>query len=151
MRLTRREGGGFRLDGAGVPVEGVPESGSIVIRSGERSWRMRPNASGSGAVGEPRDGAREDETLVITWPRDDASGAASVLLPDGQAFRVATAGLAHPTLEVSRWDGPGPYLAARPHDAGWSVELTPSGAAMDGSEEIVIATCFEIGRRDGWW
>ena len=142
MRLTGRDGGGFRLTGAGAPVEGTLESGALVIVSGERSFRFETEASGGCAVG----GA-----IVISWPQDDPAAASSVLLEDGRLFRVAARGLSQPEVDVRRWDGIGPYLVARPEAGAWSMQPTAAGEAMAGFEEIVIAACCEIGRRDGWW
>jgi hypothetical protein len=45
---------------------------------------------------------------------------------------------------------PGAYLTASAEHGGWRIETTAAGAGMTSLPEILIATCYEIGRRCGW-
>lgn len=151
MRLTRREGGGFLLVGAGAePIEAVPDGNGLALRCGQRSGRARPAFGGRGAIVRWNDGDDEESGIVITWG-DDATGPASVLLDDGRLLRIAAAGLAPARVEVTRWDVPGTYVEAAPDADGWRLVPTPAGKALGGLAEVALATGYEIGRRDAWF
>jgi hypothetical protein len=151
VRLTRRDAGGFRLEGAAeAPIEGVPEPGGMAVRKGAATTRIAVAFAGGGATW-PADAAVDGPPVVLTWGSDGAGGPASLLLPDGQLFRITVVGLTEPSVEVARWDVPGPYLVGRRDAAGWSLDWTAAGGAIASAEEIALAASYEIGRRDGWW
>src|SRR5262249_10895010 len=152
VRLTRRSGGGFRLERArGGPIEGAPEGPGLSVRGGERTWsvRLRREEGRSPSWAEIDDGSGNGAT-VVTWQADDPGAPSSVLLADGRLFRIALGEIDPPKLAVGRWDLSGAYLEATVEDGAWRLETTAAGNGLLSLDEIVIATCFEIGRRGGW-
>lgn len=152
MRLTRRPGGGFRLEGPEWgPTEGAPDEAGYSVRGVERAWsvRLRREEGCPPAWAEIDDGSGNGAT-VVTWQADDPGAPASVLLADGRLFRIALAEIDPPKLAVGRWDLTGAYLHASADEGAWRIETTVAGNGLPSLDEIVVATCFEIGRRAGW-
>lgn len=152
MRLTRRAGGGFRLDGTPEgPIEGVPEADEFVVRGGGRTWnvRQRHEDGRKASCAEIDDGSGVG-AAVVTWEAGDAGAPASLLLADGRLFRMALAELDPPKFHVGRWDLSGAYLSASSEGGTWRIETTVAGEGIASLHEIVIATCYDIGRRGGW-
>lgn len=153
VRLTQRAGGGFRLDGAPAgPIEGAPESGAVVVRGGGRTWSVRlRRTDGRTCTWAEIDDGSGDGAAVVTWEAGDAGAPASLLLADGRLFRIALAALDPPAFHVGRYDLTGAYLSASSERGAWRIEPTVAGQGIASLHEIVIATCYEIGRRSGWF
>ena len=91
------------------------------------------------------------KVLVVSEPTGErelgrvSADGTSILLADGRLFRVAVRGLSTPRVEVARWDVPGPYLVARPGNAGWRLEKTPAGEALEGCDvlELLLGAAIE--------
>jgi hypothetical protein len=152
VRLTRRPGGGFRLEGADLaPIEGVPDGAGFSISGGapsrldwsdaERGWLLTDLAAPPAA----ELGRTTAETLEpVLVP-------SSVLLADGRLFRLAMVGASDPRIELGRWDVPGAYAVGHATDGAWELERTAAGTALDAPAALWVLTCVEIGRLDGWY
>ena len=89
--------------------------------------------------------------LVVSEPTGErelgrvSADGTSILLADGRLFRVAVHGLSAPRVEVARWDVPGPYVVATPGDAGWKLERTAAGQALEGCDalELLLGAAIE--------
>ena len=151
MRVTRRPGGGFRLEGVSeAPIEAVPAATGFAVTGGG-SWHLTWEATERGWVLKRHDGALSEEVGRTTSSSLGAVVApASLLLEDGRLFRLAATGLSDPCVELSRWEGPGAYLVGRPSGGGWDLERTAAGLALDAPPELWILTCAELGRLEGW-
>ncbi len=150
VRLTRLPGGGFRVEGAGaVAIDAVPDDAGFSV-SGGGAWRLAWSASERGWILERKDAARSEAGRTTTIVPDQATGPSIVLLEDGRLFQLTPAGLSDPRVELSRFDVPGSYLVARRTDAGWGLERTTAGAALDAPIALWILVCAEIGRLEGW-
>ena len=82
------------------------------------------------------------KVLVVSEPTGErelgrvSADGTSILFADGRLFRVEVRGLSSPRVEVARWDVPGPYVIARPENAGWKLERTPAGEALEGCDAL---------------
>jgi len=151
VRLTRRPGGGFQLDGvAATPVAGVPDASGFVLTGAgsrrltwspaERGWIL--TTQGAGPVEElGRTSAAEAEPVLAP---------SSVLLADGRLFRLTWAGASEPRVVLGRWDVPGAYVVGRPVAGGWELTRTAAGESLPDPIELWILASVEIGRLDGW-
>ena len=131
------------------------ESGAVVVRGGGRTWSVRlGRKDGRTATWAEIDDGSGDVAAVVTWEAGEAGDAgapASLLLADGRLFRIALAALDPPAFHVGRYDLTGAYLSASSERGGWRIEPTVAGEGIASLHEIVIATCYEIGRRSGWF
>ncbi len=152
VRLTRRPGGGFRIEGvAAAPIDGVPAAAGFVLtgagpfglawNAAERGWILNSLVAGSG----------REVGRTTTWSHEAVLAPVSVLLADGRLFRLAMIGASDPRVELGRWDLPGAYLVGRPSAGAWELERTAAGTALDAPPELWILTCVDIGRLDGWY
>ena len=107
----------------------------------DRGWTLTSSAAGS---------ERELGRTTAVSP-EPVLAPVSVLLADGRLFRLAMFCASGPRIEVGRWDLPGAYLVGRATDAGWELEATPAGTALQAPMALWILTCVEIGRLDGWY
>jgi hypothetical protein len=151
VRLTRLPGGGFRLEGvAETPIDALPGDTGFMV-SGGGSWRLAWNVSERGWLLKRQAGEiSEDAGQTTASSLPQVIAPVSVLLEDGRLFRLAATGLSDPIVELTRWDGPGAYVAGRPVGGGWDLETTAAGAALDAPAELWILICAELGRLDGW-
>ena len=152
VRLTRRPGGGFRLEGAGeAPIEGVPDGAGFALSGGvpsrldwvdaERGWLLTDGAAASAGELGRTTAERLDPVLAPS----------SVLLADGRLFRLAMIGASDPRIELGRWDVPGAYAVGHAKDGAWELDRTAAGTALDAPAALWVLTCVEIGRLDGWY
>jgi len=152
VRLTRRPGGGFRIEGvAAAPIDGVPDAGGFVLtgagpfvlawNAAERGWILSSDVAGS----------RREVGRTTTWGPEPVLAPVSVLLADGRLFRLAMIGASDPRIELGRWDLPGAYLVGRATAGAWELERTAAGTALEAPPELWILTCVDIGRLDGWY
>ena len=152
-RLTRRQGGGFRLEGFGPSaLEGVPSGGGFEVAVGTRVLRLRWSASEAGwlLVEEGPEGGRELGRITTSDP-GGAIAPASVLLADGRLFRWSVTEPRAPRIEIGLWGLPGAYAVMRPSGDGWSWEWTAAGEALEAGPELWVLIGAETGRLDGWW
>jgi hypothetical protein len=150
VRLTRRQDGGFRLEGvAHAAIEGLPRDEGFAV-AGDAAWRLAWSAAENGWI-------LSDETSGREAGRTTRSAAgrtlapSSLLLADGRLFRLAWTGASEPRVELGRWDVDGPYASGRPESGGWTIERTCAGESLEAGSELWILACAEIGRLDGWW
>ena len=116
------------------------------IRDGGSS-RVRPAVRLTQRVGDEPG----ERVLVVSEPTGErelgrvSADGTSILLADGRLFRVAVRGLSSPRVEVARWDVPGPYVVATPGNAGWKLERTAAGEALEGCEtlEMLLSAAIE--------
>jgi hypothetical protein len=150
VRLTRRQDGGFRLEGvAAAAIEGVPRDGGFAV-AGETGWSLGWSAAERGWILIETTGGREaGRTTASDTGRTLAPS--SVLLADGRLFRLGLAGASDPRVELSRWEVPGAYAVGRPESGSWTLEKTIAGESLPAGPELWILACAEIGRLDGWW
>jgi hypothetical protein len=149
VRLTRRQDGGFRLDGvADDAIEVAPREAGFAVDAFD-SGRVYWSAAEHGWVLVAGDDARElGRTTALETER--VSSPSSLLLSDGRLFRLAVAGASQPRIELGRWDVPGAYAIGRAESAGWVLERTPAGRLLEAGPELWILMAAEIGRLDGW-
>ncbi len=152
VRLTRRPGGGFRILGvAATPIDGVPDAAGFVV-TGAGPWGLVWNADERGwilnSLGE---GFGRELGRTTAGGHEPMIAPVSVLLADGRLFRLAMIGASDPRFELGRWDLPGAYLVGRPMEGAWVLEKTEAGMALEAPTELLILTCVEIGRLDGWY
>jgi len=152
VRLSRRAGGGFQMEGVSpTPIEGVPDDAGFVL-SGGAPWRLDWSAIERGWILNTLSGDPGDELGRTTAPGvEPILAPSSVLLADGRLFRLASIGASEPRFELGRWDVPGAYAVARPSAGAWMLERTAAGAALDAPAALWILTCVELGRLDGWY
>ena len=152
VRLTRRPGGGFRMEGvAAAPIDGVPDDAGFVL-SGAGPWRLTWSATERGWLLNTLLGGPEGEVgRTTSSDLEPVLAPASVLLADGRLFRLAMIGASDPRVELGRWDVPGAYVVGRPVSGAWELERTAAGVALEAPPELWILACVEIGRLDGWY
>jgi len=154
LRVTRRGSDGFVIEGDGEQplrmVRGARGS-TWEIGASDRAWLLRPSPAGDGL--ELYERARETEEPLGYLFRADRSGDGShVLAEDGRLFRVVLRGPRDPHYELAGWEGPGPYIVARPEsDGAWKLEPTVAWEGMDREEARFLTVLFvaEILERDG--
>jgi hypothetical protein len=153
VRLTKRPGGGFRLEGAAAtPIDAVPDRNGFALTGGGQPWQLVWSAGERGWILSTLDADQASEVGRTTgFAEEPVVAPVSVLLADGRLFRLATVGVSEPRVELGRWDVPGAYVVARARDGGWELERTASGSALDAGPELWILACAEIGRLDGWY
>jgi hypothetical protein len=150
LRLTRRNDGGFRLEGAAsAPIEGIPHESGFLVQGGS-DGRLNWNASERGWLLTARDG-RDEAGRTTASCADSALAPSSILLADGRLFRLAPVGASQPHVGLGRFDVPGAYAVAGPSAGGWTFERTPAGDWLEAGPELWILASAEIGRMDGWW
>ena len=112
-----------------MPENSIRDGGSSRVRPAVRLTQRAGDEPGEKVllVSEPS-GERE-------VGRVSADGT-SILLADGRLFRVVVRGLSAPRVEVARWDVPGPYVVATPGSAGWKLERTAAGQALEGCDAL---------------
>jgi hypothetical protein len=152
VRLTRRPGGGFRVEGAAAaPIDGVPGAAGFVV-TGAGSWGLAWSAEEHGWILNALETGLEREVgRTATIGDEPFISPVSVLLADGRLFRLAMIGASDPRIELGRWDVPGAYLVGRAVAGEWELEKTPAGTALEAPPELWILTCVAIGRLDGWF
>ena len=152
VRLTRRSGGGFRVDGAAAaPIEGVPAAAGFVV-TGAGSWSLAWNAEEHGwFLSVLETGLEREAGRTATIGEEPLLAPVSVLLADGRLFRLAMIGASDPRIELGRWDVPGAYLVGRAVAGEWELEKTAAGMMLEAPPELWILTCVELGRLDGWF
>jgi hypothetical protein len=141
------------VDGAAAtPVDGVPDGGGFKLAGAVAAWRLSWSDEERGWLL-----SEETSTTLVEVGRTTSMGAeailspASVLLADGRLFRLAMTGASSPRFELGRWDVPGAYLVGRSDGGAWELTRTAAGEAQNAPIELVILTCAEIGRLDGWF
>jgi len=150
VRLTRRQDGGFRLEGvAAAPIEGLPVGGGFAV-AGETAWRLAWSAAECGWILIEEQGGREAGRTTCSAPGRTLAPS-SLLLADGRLFRIAFTGASEPRFELSRWDVSGAYASGRASAGAWTIERTCAGESLATGPELWILACAEIGRLDGWW
>jgi hypothetical protein len=148
LRLTRRDDGGFRLEGAApAPIEGVPHANGFLVRGGSEG-RLSWNADERGWLLTSKD---EEAGRTTASCADSALAPSSILLMDGRLFRLAPVGATQPCVALGRFDVPGAYAVAGASAGGWTFERTPAGESLEAGPELWILASAEIGRLDGWW
>jgi len=152
VRLTRRPGDGFRIEGlAAVPIDGVPDDTGFVL-AGSGPWRLTWSATERGwLLNDLAGGSAVEVGRTTSIGLEPVLAPASVLLADGRLFRLAMIGASDPRVELGRWDVPGAYLVGRPTSGAWEFERTAAGEALFAPPELWILACVEIGRLDGWF
>ena len=152
VRLTRRPGGGFRVEGAAAaPIDGVPCAYGFVL-TGAGSWGLAWNREEHGWILNALEtGVEREAGRTSTIGDEPLLSPVSVLLADGRLFRLAMIGASDPRIELGRWDVPGAYLIGRAVAGEWELEETAAGTALEAPSELWILTCVEIGRLDGWY
>lgn len=152
MRLIRRPEGGFRLEGAApTPVEAVPQAGGYEVSGGGAPWTLGWSDGERGWILSAVEGGTEVEVGRTTAASLEPQLApSSVLLADGRLFRLSWSGATAPRVELARWDVPGAYLVATGAGGAWEIERTVAGKALDAPLALLVLTCVEIGRLDGW-
>ena len=152
VRLTRRTGGGFRIEGVTVaPVDGVPSASGFVL-TGAGPLALEWNAIERGWILNAVQGdSRRELGRTTHLGLDSVVAPVSVLLADGRLFRLAVVGVSDPRIELGRWDLPGAYLVGRATKGTWELERTVAGTVLDAPPELWILTCVDIGRLDGWY
>jgi hypothetical protein len=152
VRLTRRPGGGFRVEGvAAAPIDGVPAAAGFVL-TGTGPWGLEWNAAERGWILNSLEaGSNREVGRTATLGQEPVLAPVSVLLADGRLFRLAMIGASDPRIELCRWDLPGAYLVGRAAAGAWELERTAAGTALEAPPELWILTCVEIGRLDGWY
>lgn len=150
VRLTRRQDGGFRLEGvAAATIEGSPRDDGFAVAGGT-AWRLAWSAAENGWILIEEVGGREAGRTTRS-AAGRTLGSSSLLLADGRLFRLAWTGATEPRVELGRWDVEGPYARGRAESAGWTIERTCAGESLEAGPELWILACAEIGRLDGWW
>jgi hypothetical protein len=150
VRLTRRQDGGFRLEGAAAaPIEVVPRGEGFAVE-GQSAWRLAWNAAERGWILIGGSGGPEAGRTTSS-AADRSLAPSSVLLADGRLFRLAWVGASDPRVEISGWDVPGAYATGSARSGGWTLERTTAGESLAVGPELWILACAEIGRLDGWW
>jgi hypothetical protein len=153
VRLTRRPGGGFRLEGvAATPVDGVPDAAGFVVEGGAGPWRLGWSDDERGWIlcsvtGEPAVELGRTTSLGV----ESVLSPSSVLLADGRLFRLAFVGASAPRVELGRWDAPGAYVVGNSRAGAWELTRTVAGTVQDAPVELLILMSVEIGRLDGWY
>ena len=152
VRLTRRPGGGFRVEGvSAAPIDGVPDETGFLV-TGAGTWRLTWSVAERGWLLHRLVGGLAEEAGQTTSSTPaPVSAPVSVLLEDGRLFRLAAIGLSDPRVELGRWDVPGAYVLGRHVSGGWELERTAAGVALEAPPELWILTCVELGRLDGWY
>lgn len=150
VRLTRRQDGGFRLEGvATATIEVLPRGDGFAV-AGETAWRLAWSAAENGWILiEERGGREAGRTTRSASGRSLAPS--SLLLADGRLFRLGWEGASEPRVELGRWDVAGAYASGRAESGGWTIERTCAGESLEAGPELWILACAEIGRLDGWW
>jgi hypothetical protein len=152
VRLTRRPGGGFRIEGVLVaPIDGVPDATGFVLE-GAGPFGLKWNAAERGWIlnSLETDSGRE-VGRTTSWDDQPVLAPVSLMLADGRLFRLAMTGASDPRIELGRWDVPGAYLVGRATAGGWELERTAAGMALEAPPELWILACVDIGRLDGWY
>lgn len=151
LRLTRRPGGGFRLDGvAAAPIEGIPGEAGWVF-TGAGPWRMVWDAGERGWLLTSLSGDQDEVGRTTAQNAEGWLAPSSILLADGRLFRLAMTTASEARVELGRWDVPGAYVIGRAASGGWDLGLTPAGSALAPPLELWILTGVELGRLDGWY
>jgi len=152
VRLSRRTGGGFQVEGvSATPIEGVPDGAGFVLTGGA-PWRLTWSATERGWLLSTLTGGPDDELGRTTATGvEPVLAPSSVLLADGRLFRLAVIGASDLRVELGRWDVPGAYAVGRPAEGSWEWERTAAGAALEAPAELWILACVELGRLDGWY
>jgi hypothetical protein len=152
VRLTRRAGGGFRLEGVALaPVDAVPDAGGFVVTGGAGPWRLSWSDDERGwLLCSMTGGSAIEVGRTSALGVDSVLAPSSVLLADGRLFRLAWYGASSPRVELGRWDLPGAYLVGSVQADGWELTQTVAGTVQDAPVELLILVSVEIGRLDGW-
>jgi len=152
VRLTRRPGGGFRVEGVAVaPIDGVPDAAGFVL-TGAGPWRLAWSAPEQGWILNTLVmGPVSEVGRTSGFGLEPLLSPVSLLLADGRLFRLAMMGGSDPRVELGRWDVPGAYLIGRAVAGAWELERTAAGTSLEAPPELWILACVEIGRLDGWY
>jgi hypothetical protein len=137
---------------AATPVDGVPSAAGFAVTFGGEPWHVAWSDAERGWILSSSAGDSAVELGRTTSAGlEPVLASTSMLLADGRLFRLSFSGAAAPSIEVGRWDLPGAYLVARSRDGAWELERTVAGSALGPPMELLILTCIEIGRLDGWY
>jgi len=150
VRLTRRQDGGFRLDGvAAEAIEAVPRGAGFELDAFDRGRVAWSDTELGWILVAGNDDRELGRTTALE--ADRVSSPSSVLLADGRLFRLALTGASDARVELGRWDVPGAYVVGTSAAAGWTLERTPAGTLLEVGPELWVLAAAEIGRLDGWW
>jgi len=147
--LHRTSDGAFGFDDrAGWRLALTRQGGGFVLeRDGAASWVLEEHRQGAGGY-VLRSGELPDADEVGRTTRGEPAGSGasvvSLLLGDGQLFRIVVSGFPDPRFELRGWEVEGAYLTASPAGSDWRFSRTPAGEELEAGMEILILFGAEI-------
>ena len=150
-RIVARADGGVVVEvdgGAAVELEPAPGGWRVRGLAGDGDWQVARVPDEGGGFRLRRSAADDDEgARTLRMPAGTADREAQghhVLLEDGRLFRLAERGGRDARFELLSWEGPGPYLVARPTTGGWTIEPELSGGALGELRVLWVLMALEI-------
>lgn len=137
---------------AATPLDGVPHAGGLRLVVDGDPWQLAWSDDEHGWIlSSAAAGVATELGRTTASGPEPVLASTSMLLADGRLFRLSFQGAASPRVEVGRWDLPGAYVIASESDGAWTLTRTAAGTALGPPLELLILTCTEIGRLDGWY